>query len=155
MNEFNFTGPVTQLLPHRRSMLLVDRLLEATDEMVRVEAVVKRGSCFVTEEGLPGWVGAELMAQAMACWSGWQQLRLGNPARLGFLVSLRRYECSLPFFPIGSHLVIEARPEFVADNGLAAFFCTIFLEDREVARSQVNSFQPADLASYLQGAQHD
>ncbi len=151
MSEFIFTGPVTQLLPHRRSMLLVERLLEATEEMVRVEAIVKRGTCFVTEEGLPGWIGAELMAQAMACWSGWQQLRLGNPARLGFLVSLRRYECSLPVFPIGARLVIEARAEFLADNGLSAFLCTIVHEEREVARAQVNSFQPGDLASYLQG----
>ncbi len=155
MSEFDFTGPVTLLVPHRRSMLLVDRLVDATSEMALVEAVVKRGKCFVTEEGWPAWIGAELMAQAMACWSGWQLHRIGSPARIGFLVSTRLYECSRPIFPIGARLLIEVRAEFVGDNGLAAFSCTIVHEDREVARAQINSFQPADLNRFLQESEHD
>jgi predicted hotdog family 3-hydroxylacyl-ACP dehydratase len=147
----SFDGPVSELVPHRASMLLIDRLLADDAETVRVEAIVRREGVFVTEEGLPAWVGIELMAQAVAAWAGLRSREAQEPVRLGFLLGTRRFECSRPLFPVGARLEIEARRELVAGNGLAVFVCTIELEGQVVARANLNAFQPPDVGRYLQG----
>jgi predicted hotdog family 3-hydroxylacyl-ACP dehydratase len=147
----SFEGPITELVPHRASMLLIDRLLADDPEMVRVEATVKREGVFVTDDGLPGWVGVELMAQAVATWAGLRRKEAQQPVRLGFLLGTRRYDCSRPMFPLGARLEIEARQELVAENGLAVFSCTIHLDGQQVASAHLNAFQPPNVDEYLQG----
>lgn len=146
-----FDGPISALVPHRGPMLLVDRLLEDDAERIRVEAVIKPDQLFLTPEGMPAWVGLELMAQTVASWAGLRSLERNEPVRLGFLLGTRRYECSRPFFPLGAHLAIEARQELVAANGLAVFACQIFLGDEVIATAQLNAFQPPDVDEYLRG----
>lgn len=146
-----FDGPISALVPHRGPMLLVDRLLEDDAERIRVEAVIKPDQLFLTPEGMPAWVGLELMAQTVASWAGLRSLERNEPVRLGFLLGTRRYECSRPFFPLGAHLEIEARQELVAANGLAVFACQIFLGDEVIATAQLNAFQPPDVDEYLRG----
>ena len=147
----SFDGPIAELLPHRPPMLLVDRLLEDDPEMVRVEAWVKRDGLFVTDEGMPAWVGIELMAQTVASWAGLRRLEARQPVRLGFLLGTRKYECSLPMFPLGARLEIVARQELVAENGLAVFACQIHLEGAIVASANLNAFQPPNVDEYLRG----
>lgn len=149
-----FDGPISELIPHRAPMQLVDRLLEDDAELVRVEATVKPGGLFVTDEGMPAWVGIELMAQTVASWAGLRSLEAKQPVRLGFLLGTRRYDCTRPFFPVGARLEIEARQELVAENGLAVFVCRIFLEGEVVATAQLNAFQPPNVDEYLRGLHH-
>ncbi len=145
-----FDGAITELVPHRATMLLVDRVLEEGPERVRVETTVRRDMPFVTDEGFPAWAGIELMAQAVASWAGLQRLRDGLPVELGFLVGTRRYDCHEASFPVGSRLEIAAQQEMVAGNGLAVFLCSIWREGREVATAQLNVFQPPDVRRYLE-----
>ena len=147
----SFDGLISELVPHRASLLLIDRLLCDDPESVRVEATVRREGLFVTDEGLPGWVGIELMAQAVAAWAGLRRHEAREPVRLGFLLGTRRYECSRPVFPHGSRLEIEARQELVAENGLAVFSCAIHLDGAVVATAHLNAFQPPNIDDYLQG----
>lgn len=148
----SFQGPIAELVPHRATMLLVDRLLESSPDMVRVEAKVRRDGVFVTEEGLPGWVGIELMAQTVASWVGLRQWEAGAPVKLGFLLGTRKYDCFLPVFPVGARLEITATQELVAENGLAVFACSIHHEGQLVAQAQLNGFQPPDVEAYLREA---
>lgn len=150
-----FDGHISELVPHRNTMLLVDRLLEDDAQRVRVEATVKSGRIFVTDEGLPGWVGLELMAQTVATWAGLRGRRANEPVRLGFLLGTRRYECSLPVFPLGARLEIEAEQELVGESGLGVFACRIFLEGKAVASAHLNVFQPPNVEHYLQGPPHE
>ena len=150
----SFDGPIAALLPHRPPMLLVDRLLEDDAEMVRVEATVKPDGLFVTEEGMPAWVGIELMAQTVASWAGLRRHEAGEPVRLGFLLGTRKYECTLAHFPLGARLEIEARQELVAENGLAVFACKIFLGADIIATANLNAFQPPNIDEYLRGVNH-
>lgn len=147
----SFDGPIDELLPHRGAMLLVDRLLADDAESVRVEATIKPGELFLTDQGMPGWVGIELMAQTVASWAGLRSLEAKRPVQLGFLLGTRKYECSRPFFPVGARLEIEARQELVAENGLAVFACRLFLEGEVVATAQLNAFQPPNVDEYLRG----
>jgi predicted hotdog family 3-hydroxylacyl-ACP dehydratase len=147
----SFEGPIAELVPHRGPMLLVDRLLEDDLESVRVEATVKPGQLFLADGGLPAWVGIELMAQTIAAWAGARAKERGEPVRLGFLLGSRRYEVTEPVFPVGTRLEIEARQEFVAENGLAVFSCRISRAGGVVATAQLNVFRPSDVDEYLKG----
>ena len=150
----SFDGPISELVPHRGPMLLVDQLVANVAETVRVEATIKPDQLFLTAEGLPAWVGVELMAQTVAAWSGLRQIEKKLPVQLGFLLGTRRYECTCAFFQVGTRLEIAARQELVADNGLAVFVCQIFLGDEVVATAQLNAFQPPNVDEYLRGLNH-
>ncbi len=145
----SFSGPVSELLPHRPPMLLIDALLEDSPEHVRVSALVRREALFVTEEGWPGWVGAELMAQSIGVWGGLLRLSRGEAVQVGFLLGSRRYECRVPFFPVGARLEINAVQEIVSEQGLAVFNCTLFMDGEPVATANLNVFQPPDVSAYL------
>jgi predicted hotdog family 3-hydroxylacyl-ACP dehydratase len=131
-------------------MLLIDRLIADVGDRVTTETLVRPEMPFLLDEGLPSWVGIELMAQTMASWSGLRQWRSGQGPQLGFLVGTRKYECRKPFFPLGSLLRTDAELEIAADNGLAVFRCTIRVENETVASAQVSSYQPADVQTYLE-----
>ena len=150
----SFDGPIFELVPHRGAMLLIDHLLADDAELIRVEAVIKPGELFLAPEGMPGWVGIELMAQTVAAWGGLRSLEAKRPVQLGFLLGTRRYECTLPFFPVGSRLEIEARQELVGENGLVVFACKMFLGQDVVATAQLNAFQPPNVDEYLRGSRH-
>lgn len=150
----SFDGSISELVPHRGPMLLIDRLLEDDAEMIRVEAEVKPGQLFLTPEGLPAWVGIELMAQTVAAWAGLRSREKNEPVQLGFLLGTRRYECSVPAFPLGARLEIEGRQELVGANGLGVFACRLSLRGELLATAQLNAFQPPDVAEYLRGRTH-
>jgi predicted hotdog family 3-hydroxylacyl-ACP dehydratase len=135
-------------------MQLVDALLDDGDEFARVETTVRRDAMFVTEEGWPGWVGAELMAQTVAAWGGLQRLKNQKKVQLGFLLGARRYECSIPVFPVGARLEILGKIELISEQGLAVFDCAIFMngEPVPVATANLNVFQPPDITEYLKAA---
>ncbi len=139
----------TQLIPHRGAMLLIDRVLAHDAEMVRAEATVKLGGLYVKDDGLPGWVGVELMAQTVASWAGLQRRELNQDVQLGFLLGTRRYECTMPVFPHHARLEIEARLELISENGLAVFDCHIYFDGRVVASAHLNVFQPPNVEQYL------
>ena len=58
--------PIEQLLPHAGRMILLDRVVEWDAERIVCERVVRKGDAFIESNGLPGWAGIELMAQAIA-----------------------------------------------------------------------------------------
>ena len=147
----SFDGPITQLVPHRGAMLLIDRLVADDAESVRVEASIKPDQLFLAAQGLPAWGGIELMAQTVAAFAGLRRIESKLPVQLGFLLGTRRYECTRPFFDVGTRLEIAARQELVAENGLAVFVCQIFLGDEVVATAQLNVFQPPNVEEYLRG----
>jgi len=138
----SFPGPLSELVPHRGSMLLLDRLLADDGGRVRAEATVRRGGVFVTEDGLPAWVGLELMAQAAAAWAGLRAREAGAPVRGGFLLGTRRYHCAVPHFPVGARLEVLARPELALESGLQVFACAIEYQGQVAASASLNVFAP-------------
>jgi predicted hotdog family 3-hydroxylacyl-ACP dehydratase len=144
--------PIDAYLPHRGAMRLVDRLLEADEDHAVVEVDVPADGLFMREEGMPGWVGLEYMAQAIAAWSGARARRVGGEPRLGFLLGTRRYTVSRAAFPRGVTLRIEIRRELMGDNGLGQFDCRIKQGDEEIASAMVTVFEPEDPSTLLQGS---
>jgi len=145
--------PVAEVVPHAGAMRLIDELVHVDADGCVARATVRATQLFVDDDGMPGWVGIEYMAQTIAAWAGAQDRMAGRPAGIGFLLGSRRYACDVPAFPVGSVLTVAARVELAGENGLGMFACTLSLDGREVARANVSVFQPADAQAFLQGQQ--
>ena len=141
---------IEQVIPHRGTMLLVDRLLDWSDDTVAVELRVPAESPFHVDGGVPAWVGVEYMAQAVACWAGCQAREQDRPPPIGFLLGTRRYDCAVPVFASGSLLRVEARRELLGENGLGVFACRIVAGDEEIATANVSVFEPPDALAYME-----
>lgn len=143
--------PIDAYIPQRGAARLIDRVIEVDPGHAVVEADVPASGPWVRGGAMPSWAGIELMAQAVATWAGARARRDGRPVSVGFLLGTRRYEIMQPGFACGSTLRISAKPEFVADNGLAIFDCRIDCAGVPVARARLSVFEPADPLPYLEG----
>lgn len=142
--------PIERVVPHRGTLLLVDRVLDWDAESIRVELRVPEESIFHDTEGVPGWVGLEYMAQAIAAWAGCKARAGGGEPTIGFLLGTRRYESAHTHFRSGSLLQVEARCELLGDNGLGMFACRIVEGGETLATANVSVFEPGDATAYLE-----
>jgi predicted hotdog family 3-hydroxylacyl-ACP dehydratase len=111
---------VEELLPHRGSMLLIDEVLSHEPDSIVTGATV-------SPEGMPAWMGLELMAQAAAACAGMEARRGGRigqtQPRGGMLVGCRAYRATSPSLP-GGVLHVAAR-RTATDEGFSIFDCSV------------------------------
>jgi len=139
--------PITDLLPHRPPMLLVDALLDADAESLRASAQVRPGEWYSDDAGrMPAWVAIELMAQAIAAFAGAAARARGEPPKVGLLLGSRDYRATEPWFLPGEILEIEVRSLYREDNGVGAFACTVRRAGRPVVTATLTVFEPRDTA---------
>ncbi len=132
-------------------MLLLDDLLIAGDDTVRVELTVRDAPPFGNGRGgVPAYVGVEYMAQAACIFSGLELRRQGLPAKIGLLFGTRHYQCSVANFDAGQRLQVSARLLMREDSGLAAFRCGIYGADgAALAQADIKAFRPHEIREYL------
>jgi predicted hotdog family 3-hydroxylacyl-ACP dehydratase len=140
-----------ELLPHSRSMILLDEALEAGDDWASAAVRVAEDSLFYDPQlqGVPAWVGLEYMAQTVALYSGVQARRAGQPVKLGLLLGTRRFEAETASLPLGSWLTIRAAREW-DDGQMAVFDCTL-AAGPTLASARINVYLPNDLEAFLAG----
>ncbi len=134
---------IEQHIPHRGPARLIDRLVTADADGVVVDAEVPAEGRFVRDGAMPSWVGIELMAQAVAAWSGHRAVAAGRPVQVGYLLGTRRYESFCDGFAAGSTLRVTARRDFIADSGVGMFSCRIHGGERLLAEAQISVYEPA------------
>ncbi|WP_256777758.1 MULTISPECIES: hypothetical protein [unclassified Stenotrophomonas] len=144
---------IDDVLPHRDSMRLIDRLLDWQPESIVVEVDVPAHGLFTTPEGVPAWVGVEYMAQAIAAWAGCKARQAGREPSIGFLLGPRRYTAHQPYFAAGTCLRVEAQCELMGENGLGMFACRILAGADELAVANVSVFEPRDAMAYLESGE--
>jgi 3-oxoacyl-[acyl-carrier-protein] synthase I len=132
--------PVRELLPHDPPMVLLDRVTSFGESTLTAEVDITSSSMFCGNDGVPGWVGIEYMAQAVAAHAGHKGRLEGNEPMIGYLLGTRAYKCSLPVFPVGETLQVHIESLFV-EMGLGAFACRIELRGT-VATATINVYQP-------------
>ncbi len=140
---------IERFLPHRAPIRLIDRLINADDEHVVVEAQVPTHGRFVRDGVMPAWVSIEYMAQAIAAWAGARAVRRGDVPQIGLLLGTRKLELHRADIPCGALLSIRAHCELETDNGLGMFACHMMLGDEVVARANLSVYEPEDSANYL------
>ena len=85
--------PVETLIPHRKPMCLIDRLIEFKDQGGTVEASVPFDHALVDKNGrLDTLAVAEMIAQSYAAVKGYDDRRTGEPVKRGFLVGIRKIQ---------------------------------------------------------------
>ena len=134
--------PIEDLVKHRRGMLLVDRLVSYDMFGVIAEVVIKEDTSFLNEDYVPAWVGIEYAAQAVAAWAGLQAIQDDKEAKIGLLLSCRRYKSTRPRFMLGEVLNVHAREE-LSDGQMGAYSCSIYDEaGKEVVTVSLSAFMP-------------
>lgn len=136
------TIAVSDLLPHKPPMVLLDRVLAFAGTALAAEVQIRADSVLCESGGVPAWVGIEYMAQAVAAHAGCQGRLRGRPPVIGYLLGTRSYQCSVASFPIGETLTIHIEALF-AEMGLGAFACRIE-NDEVLATATINVYQPTD-----------
>jgi len=135
---------IDDVVPHRGAMRLVDRLLACDANHVVVAAEIRIDHPFASDTGVPGWLGIEYMAQAIAAWSGCRARRRKVPVQMGFLLGSRRYQCARSQFAFGTQLRIEAHCELFDNDGMGMFSCRILIGDEAIAQANLAVFEPQD-----------
>ncbi len=137
---------LTDLVPHRGRMLLLDRVLTVDRERVETEVRIGPHSLFADAAGVESWVGIEYMAQTVAVLGGWRARLAGQPVRVGYLLGTRRYQPRLARFALGAVLRVSAREEWIMDTGMGRFACAIraAAEGRLLADAALTVYQPPD-----------
>ncbi|MGQ7249636.1 ApeP family dehydratase [Halomonas sp. V046] len=140
--------PIADLVPHGGTMCLLDEVLEIGDEHLRARITPRADDPFADTSatagpGIPGWVGLEWLAQAIAAWSGHTARAQGGTPQIGFLLGARRYHCEVEQFALGAPIEVAIHLDYRADNGLGAFRGELCGADGVVlAHAVLNVFQP-------------
>ncbi len=122
---------ISDLLPHRKPMLLLDRLLSITATSAVAEVDIHEDTAFAEEDrGVPAWIGLEYMGQTAAMIGGYQaviaaQQQATAAPRLGYLIGTRRFRTHTDAFKLGTVLRISCDQVAVMGESLAQYRCRI------------------------------
>ena len=142
--------PVASLLPHSRTMVMIGEPAAYGEGWAEASVRIGEDSLFYrTGKGVPSWVGAEYMAQAVALYAGICARRAGKDIQIGLLIGCRRYEIDADYFRLGCQLRIHVE-QIWQDNQMAVFECSI-ADRKQLAKVKLNVFSPDDVASFLEG----
>lgn len=139
---------IRELLPHDSPMILLDSVVEVRDAGLTAQVTVTPESLFADKDGVPAWVGLEYMGQAIAAYAGAHARRRGEPVRIGFLVSTRRYQPDCAYFPQGAQLTVSAESIAESQQGLSVFECSIHGPGIAVS-ANLNVYQPDNIEIFM------
>jgi predicted hotdog family 3-hydroxylacyl-ACP dehydratase len=145
--------PIQAILPHRGTMLLVDRVSACSDAALRAHATVRSDAWYADGDGaMPAWIGIELMAQGVAAHIALLAMRAGGAARPGVLLGTRSYHAHRPAFAAGAQLSIDVQEVLSSEAGHSAYECTIDHDGARYAEAIIKVFQPTDFQTFIEGS---
>ena len=101
--------PVSELIPHRGKVLLLERLLAHDAESTTVRVAVGASGWLRRGDGsAPSWLAVEYMAQCAAAHEGMLARSEGRPPPLGFLISARGLHLHCAHFAAEEFLRVRA-----------------------------------------------
>lgn len=140
---------IGDLVRHSGTMLLIDRLIEASDFHAVAEVSITENSTFFRDGcGVPAYVGLEYLAQTIAAYDGAGRHGSGEPPEIGFLLGTRRYMATRGYFAAGETLHIRVDMTF-NENGMAAFDGVIRIDDNDCVTASINVYRPEGRAAGL------
>ncbi len=143
--------PIQELIPHSPPMVLLDRMLECTDNGLVAEVSVSQESMFFDSRlgGVPTWAGIEYMAQAISVFAGIRRRKHNGEPKLGFLLGTRKYNTNLPMLAQGKTFQIAVTQIMRDESGLGSFNCYITCDDEPVCDARVNVFEVEDTQAFF------
>ncbi|MDR1275180.1 MAG: beta-hydroxyacyl-ACP dehydratase [Candidatus Accumulibacter sp.] len=144
--------PIEDLIPHRASMLLLDRVTAFGEKCAVGESLPTRGAWYADESGnMPAYIGIELMAQTAAAHVSLVKRMRGLPPKMGVLLGTRAYRSETGAFEAGVLLEIRVNQLFMESGGLGAYECAIVSGGAIKATAILKVFEPENVELFLQG----
>lgn len=143
---------VEQLVPHAGRMSLLHTIEGYGEDWLEASAEISIDNPFISESGVPAWVGIEYMAQTVAAFAGRSALLAGDKVKVGFLLGTRRYNTDVPAFAMGTRLLMRVKQLMASEGGLNAFECTISGVQHErpfSCTASINVYQPNSIDDIL------
>lgn len=120
--EFKTKERVSELVPHKGKMLLLDRVQSYSIETVTIttEIDISRDSFFYEEElgGVPAWVAFEYMAQSISALSGIYGRSKGEKPKVGFIMSVSGFKTDVGVFKEGDKVVVTVHETIRMDSAI-------------------------------------
>ena len=129
---------VSELVPHRGEVLLLDRVLEHEGDSTTARVVVDRQTWLKSENGsVAAWVALEYMAQCVAAHEGIRARLEGRQSAGGSLVAAVGVRFHRSCFEPGDLLRVRTRRVRGRPGlGVVSHFCTVH-EDGEAGEGQL------------------
>lgn len=135
-------------LPHRAPMLLLDELVEVKSNGCVAKVVIHQEMPFLEQQGLPSWVGIEIMAQTIALFGGVKERLKGSGPKLGFLLGSKSFDMGQDYFQVGEELLVEIDLQFLNRHQIGIFNCKIQTQ-QSCSTATILVSQPDDVGSVL------
>ena len=130
-------GPVSDYLPHRPPMLLIDDIVEVTDNRAVCRTTIHPDCVFARDGVVHPSAMIEIVAQACAIWVGVTNSRKGGTPQVGFLVACREVAFAVDRFCVGDELTI-AVTKVLGEDQLAVFSGIVSRGDEECVTIQLS-----------------
>lgn len=141
---------IAELTPHAGPMLLLDGVLDASEDHLVSELTVRADGLFDTLESVPAYLGLEYMAQTIAAFSGYQARQRGKETKPGFLLGTRRFNTNVSRFPCGTKVSVSVNRVVHGESGMAAFECSVKGSGIEQFAT-LSVYEPPNAGEYLRG----
>ena len=125
-------------LLHRPPMLLVDRLVDFSEEAAECEFRISPNNAFYVKGcGVPAYVGVEYMAQCIAVHAGVRAHLAGHPPPIGFLLGSRCLELFEDYLVEDRLYFAKCRKMLQGGGGMGSFDCKIVSEAHVIASARL------------------
>jgi predicted hotdog family 3-hydroxylacyl-ACP dehydratase len=118
------SGPAAGYLPHQPPMLLIDDIVEVTDQRAVCRTTIHPDCVFAIDGAVHPAAMIEFVAQACAIYAGAMSSRDGGPPRLGLIMACREASFAVDAFAVGDELTIVASKAF-GGTQMASFTGTV------------------------------
>ena len=144
---------IEKYLPHKDSMLLLDRIVDYDLEKPQLVSEVDVGErdLFYRQElgGIPAYVGFEYMAQSIAALSGVNtRERSGGEPKIGFIMSIRAFTTDVPSYPAGKTVRVSVS-EIFREASVVSFDCAVSIDRAVVTKAVVNAIEVDSVPEFL------
>ncbi len=130
-------GPVADYLPHRPPMLLIDHIVEVSNDRAVCRSTIHPDCVFAREGVVHPTAMIEFVAQTCAIWVGVTNAREGTAPQLGFIVGCREVAFAVDSFAVGDELTIVAT-KLLGQDQLVAFTGTVSRGDEVCVTIQLS-----------------
>lgn len=134
-------------LPHTSPMILLDRVMEVTEEYSICEAIVDHHGVlapFLTEAGnLSSWYFVELMAQTIGVWNGVRLHHVKKQPNIALLLGVRGFSTSVDEAKLNDVLHVKADLTLF-DDTICSFRCCVMRNQEVIAQANLVVYEAAD-----------
>ncbi|WP_417514717.1 hypothetical protein [Minwuia sp.] len=147
---------ISELVPHQGRMCLVSNVRDEQEGQLSVAITIEPDHPFlVPGEGVPTYVGLEMMAQSICAKDGLVQKRKGRAPAIGFLLGCQRYRTYRDWIRLGETVTVHVNSRLDAEE-LGSFECRLQAESGDVlATGTLSVYRPRDLSGFLSNDEAD